>query len=52
MRAQMPTSKCCLCGETFKGYGNNARPVRGEGVAYDACNWAIVVPQRLRKWRA
>jgi hypothetical protein len=39
-------------GETFKGYGHNARPVRDEGVACDACNGAIVVPQRLRKWRA
>ena len=38
MRAQLPTSKCCLCGETFKGYGHNAHPVRNEGVAYDACN--------------
>ena len=28
MRAQLPTSKCCLCGETFKGYGHNAHPVR------------------------
>ena len=50
MRAQLPTSKCCLCGETFKGYGHNAHPVRDEGVACDACNAAIVVPQRLIKW--
>ena len=52
MRAQMPTSKCCLCGEAFKGYGHNAHPVRNEGVACDACNGAIVLPQRFRKWRA
>ena len=32
MRAQLPTSKCCLCGETFKGYCHNAHPVRDEGV--------------------
>ena len=35
MRAQLPTSKCCLCGETFNGYGHNARPPRarrGRGV--------------------
>ena len=50
MRAQLPTSKCCLCGETFKGYGHNAHPVRDEGVACDACNGAIVLPQRFRKW--
>ena len=50
MRAQLPTSKCCLCGETFQGYGHNAHPVRDEGVACDACNGAIVLPQRFRKW--
>ena len=50
MRAQLPTSKCCLCAETFKGYGHNAHPVRDDGVACDACNGAIVVPQRIRKW--
>ena len=50
MRAQLPTSKCCLCGEAFKGYGHNAHPVRDEGVACDACNGAIVLPQRVRKW--
>ena len=52
MRACLPTSKCCLCGEAFKGYGHNAHPVRDEGVACDACNGAIVLPQRFRKWAA
>ena len=36
MRAQLPTSKCCLCGEAFKGYGHNGqrppRARRGRGV--------------------
>ena len=50
MRAQLPTSKCCLCGDTFKGYGHNAHPVHDEGVACDACNGAIVLPHRFRKW--
>ena len=50
MLAQLPTSKCCLCGEAFQGYGHNAHPVRDEGVACDACNGAIVLPQRFRKW--
>ena len=50
MRAELPTSKCTLCGESFKGYGHNARPVRDEGVACDECNAAIVVPQRFLKW--
>ena len=52
MRAQLPTSKCCLCGDTFTGYGHNAHSVRDEGVACDACNGAIVLPQRFRKWAA
>ena len=50
MRAQLPTSTCCLCGEAFQGYGHSAHPVRDEGVACDACNGAIVMPQRFRKW--
>ena len=50
MLAQLPTKKCSLCGEIFKGYGHSAHPVRDEGVACDACNGAIVVPQRFRKW--
>jgi hypothetical protein len=52
MRAQLPASKCCLCGDTFKGYGHTAHPVRNEGVACDVCNGTIVVPQRIRKWCA
>ena len=52
MRAQLPTSKCCLCGESFKGFGHNASPVREEGVACETCNRAIVLPQRIRKWSA
>ena len=47
---ELPVSKCCLCGEAFKGHGHSARPVRNEGVACDECNASIVVPQRLRKW--
>jgi hypothetical protein len=50
MLAQLPTSKCCL-GETFEGH--NAHPLRdAEGVACDTCNWAVVMPQRIRKWGA
>ena len=52
MLARLPTSKCCLCGESFKGFGHNASPVREEGVACDTCNGGIVLPQRIRKWSA
>ena len=50
--ARLPTSKCCLCGESFKGFGHNTSPVREECVACDTCNGAIVLPQRIRKWSA
>ena len=37
----------------FRGlYGHNARPVRDEGVACDACNGTLVLPQRIRTWAA
>ncbi len=53
MRACLPTSKCCLCGEAFHratATTPTRHPVRDEGVACDACNGAIVLPQRFRKW--
>ena len=52
MRASLPTSKCTLCGESFKGYGHNASPLgtmraaacaargagrQGSGVAIACC---------------
>ena len=57
MRAQLPTSKCCLCGESFKGFGHNVSPVRKEGVACDTCNGAMCMccndrrPQHRRATR-
>jgi hypothetical protein len=60
MREQLPTSKCCLCGEPIKGL----RPQRSTPCATRA--WratratratraervqrVIMVPQRIRKW--
>ena len=38
--------KCCICGETFNGYGNNAEPVE-KGTCCDCCNMFYVVPARL-----
>jgi hypothetical protein len=35
----------------LQGYGHNSHPgATTDGVACDACNGAIVVPQRFRKW--
>jgi hypothetical protein len=53
MEAELPVKKCCFCGDTFRGYGNNPWPVRpyhtDTGVACDDCNDTIVVPQRVRE---
>lgn len=38
--------RCCLCGKTFFGVGNNPRPVKDEGVCCDRCNWTIVLKSR------
>lgn len=40
---------CCICGGTFKGWGNNPEPVVNEEGARccDACNSEFVIPIRL-----
>lgn len=42
--------KCCLCGEEFEGYGNNAEPVK-KGTCCDECNKNKVIPARIKEWR-
>lgn len=37
---------CCICGETFEGYGNNAAPVK-DGTCCDKCNLEKVIPARI-----
>lgn len=39
--------KCCICGGTFLGYGNNPAPVKTEGVCCDYCNARVVIPTRI-----
>lgn len=43
--------KCCICGVTFEGYGNNPWPVVNDEDARccDLCNSLEVVPARIRK---
>lgn len=36
----MKTFKCCLCGDLFKGYGNNP-----QGAAYKDENGEIIFPE-------
>ena len=37
---------CCICGEEYEGYGNNAEPYK-EGRCCDECNMKFVIPNRL-----
>ena len=39
--------KCCICGRTFTGWGNNPWPVRLNGRCCDSCNSMYVLPARL-----
>ena len=41
---EMP--KCIICGKNYKGYGNNARPVK-DGQCCDKCNIEKVIPIRI-----
>lgn len=38
---------CCLCGKTYKGFGNNAWPL-AEGTCCDECNATKVIPERMK----
>lgn len=37
---------CCICGEKYEGYGNNAEPY-AHGKCCDACNIKFVIPARI-----
>ena len=36
------THKCCICGRTFNGWGNNPHPVKDSGRCCDACNHLVI----------
>lgn len=43
--------KCCLCGETFYGYGNNPYPFcedDADACCCDYCNSSKVIPSRIK----
>lgn len=40
--------KCCICGKTFYGIGNDPWPVRDDGVCCDDCQWTQVLPARCK----
>lgn len=41
---------CSICGENYKGYGNNAQPVNN-GRCCDKCNAEVVIPIRIMRTR-
>ena len=51
MEAELPVNTCCFCHRTFRGYGNNPRPVLEEGRACDTCNRGIVITARIQAMR-
>jgi hypothetical protein len=41
--------ECPLCGQEFKGHGNNPAPLNVKGSVCDDCNLDYVIPARLRE---
>lgn len=39
--------KCCICGKTYTGWGNNPWPVKENGRCCDWCNETEVIPARI-----
>ena len=50
-RIEPPTLTCCLCGDTFVGWGNNPYPlsVNPDDRCCDKCNYTKVIPARLAR---
>ena len=44
---QLPEHKCPLCGNKFRGYGNNPRPLDIKGKVCDECNANVIIPLRI-----
>ena len=44
---QLPEHKCPLCGNKFRGYGNNPRPLDIKGKVCDECNVNVIIPLRI-----
>ena len=40
--------KCCICGKTFYGYGNDPYPVKEEGECCESSHWDVVLKERFR----
>ena len=47
-RRELPTYRCCICGEEHRGFGNNPYPLRDNGRCCDRCNGLVIV-ERIRR---
>jgi|8_EtaG_2_1085327.scaffolds.fasta_scaffold44668_5 hypothetical protein len=43
--------KCCICGFTTYGYGNNPNPIKEKGKCCDDCNADHVLPVRIELFK-
>lgn len=41
------TGICCICGKSYRNFGNNPDPVKLEGRCCDECNRNKVLPKRM-----
>ena len=41
---------CCICGEIYKGFGNNPAPVKYKGRCCNHCNNSVVIPTRIKMY--
>lgn len=46
---KMKVKVCCICGVSFKGYGNNPSPVKEKGTCCNNCNYETVIPERITR---
>ena len=44
---------CCICGTKIKGeWGNNPFPVVNVGECCNKCNYAVVIPARIKQFKS
>ena len=46
--AELIVNTCCFCRETFRGYGNNPKPLLEKGKACNTCDRSIVHTARMQ----
>ena len=51
MNKEENAKTCCLCGNKYWGWGNNAWPLDNDGRCCDYCNATRVVIARIREMK-